>query len=458
MLLRMRMTPSLLRGVLLLGLAPALAGAEWVDVAPLVEAARQQDWAQVRALLDQGEDASVAEADGGTALHWASYWDDVESAGLLLRSGGNVNAVNDLGATALWNASLNGSRSMVSQLLEAGADPNLPLISGETPVMTAARTGEPGILGQLLRAGGDPNVTATRGQTALMWAVSQGHTDAAVVLLEHGADVYARSDTWSQVMAVSPHADRANQQVVPHGGNTALLFAARIGNLSAARLLVAAGADVNDTDAWGVSATVVAAFSGFSGLAEFLLDSGADPNLSEAGFSAVHVAIMSRDEGLVRTLLARGADPNARLETWTPHRRSSRDRFLHPSLVGATPFWIAARFSQPGVMRLLAEHGADPRFVHHADYVGSAGAFGAARRVESTTALMAAVGMGGPRRMRAFVPLDPAELGPSALESVELAVELGADVDATDLEGRSALDAAGFPSIVEFLSTHGAAR
>ena len=77
---------------------------------------------------------------------------------------------------------------------------------------------------------------------------------------------------------------------------------------------------------------------------------------------------MRRDEKMVRALLAHGADPNAPLRTWTPTRRSSKDFNFAPELVGATPFWLAARFTEPGVMRLLVKHGADPLFVHRADY------------------------------------------------------------------------------------------
>ena len=62
------------------------------------------------------------------------------------------------------------------------------------------------------------------------------------------------------------------------------MFAARVGDLASAKLLVAAGANVNDQDAWGVSATVLAAHSGFRDLAELLLDKGADPNACRGGF------------------------------------------------------------------------------------------------------------------------------------------------------------------------------
>ena len=446
------------RGLIQLGLALVLAGAGLADPPPLIEAAKGGDWEAVRVLLEQGEDVTATAPDGATALHWASYWDDLETAELLIRASADVSAANDLGATPLWIASLNGSVLMVRSLLEAGADPNAALLSGETPTMTAARTGSPRVVEQLLAAGADPNASATRGQTALMWAVSQKHSDVVGVLLEYGADVHARSETWSQVMAVSPHSPPANQQDVPHGGNTALTFAARVGDLSSARMLVNAGADIDDADARGASVLVLAAHSGFRDLTEFALDEGADPNMAEAGFSALHLAIMRRDEDLARSLLDRGADPNARLTNWTPTRRASADWSFNQALIGATPFWLAARFSQPGVMRILTEHGADPLFVHEVHYVGASGSYGAAGRTEATTTLMAAVGMGGTRRMRAFVAADPAELEFLTLEAVRLVVELGVDVNATDLEGRTAADARTYASVTEFLAAEAAGR
>ena len=138
-------------------------------------------------------------------------------------------------------------------------------------------------------------------------------------------------------MAVPPHGVPLYNKVIPHGGDTALLFAARAGDLASATLLVAAGANVNDADAWGVSATVLAAHSGFGDLVAFLLERGADPNAAAAGFTALHAAIMRRHVAMASALLARGADPNAPLKTWTPTRRSSKDYNFAPELVGATP-------------------------------------------------------------------------------------------------------------------------
>ena len=306
----------------------------------------------------------------------------------------------------------------------------------------------------LLAYGADAAARGPRGQTALMWAVGQHHADVVEVLLAHGADVHARSDVWSQMMAVPPHGQPEYNADVPHGGNTALMFAARNGDLASARLLIAAGADVADTNAWGVSAVTMAAHAGFTPLVALFLDAGADPDAAEAGFAAIHAAVMRRDAKLVATLLDHGADPNAVLRTWTPTRRASRDFHFKPALIGATPFWLAARFAAPDVMRLLAEHGADPLVVHRARYKQRYTEV----RTESTTALMAAAGMGG-GRLQAWAPPDPAEAELLALDAVQVALELGADLDATDAAGRTALDGARMArmrTVAAFLESRGA--
>jgi ankyrin repeat protein len=425
------------------------------DRPALVDAAKTGDRDALRALLQKKADVNTAAGDGSTALHWASYRDDRETAELLIHAGANVNATTDLGATPLWAASQNGSAAMVRMLLEAGANPNMALLVGETPLMVASRSGYPAVVELLLGKDANPGAHGARGQTALMWAVAQQHPEVVKLLLEHGADVHARSDVWSEMMAVPPHGYPEYNRQIPHGGDTPLMFAARAGDLASAKLLVAAGADVNDADAWGVSATVLAGHSGFRDLVEFLLGQGANPNAAAAGFSALHEAIIRRDEKMVSALLDHGADPNAPLRTWTPTRRSSYDYHFEPGLVGATPFWLAARFTEPGVMRLLVKHGADPLLVHHSDEVGANKGF--KHKTETATALMAAVGMGGGGT--AWVQPAAGEREALTLEAVRMAADLGVDVNATNTDGRSALDAAKalkYTSVVKFLIEKGA--
>src|SRR5580698_1507270 len=435
------------------GLALSVAGC-LADVS-LIDAVQNGDKVTLRALIQKKVDLNTTEPDGSTALQWASYRDDLESADLLIRAGAKVNAANDLGVTPLWPASENGSSAMVRRLLEAGANPNAALLAGETPLMVAARSGYPDVVEQLLAKGANVNAHGSRGQTALMWAVSQKHPNVVKVLIAHHADIQLKSDVWTDVMAVPPHGYLPYNMAIPHGGETALMFAARVGDLASAKLLVAAGANVNDADAWGVSATTLAEHSGFTDLTLFLLDKGADPNAYPNGFNALHEAVMRRDEKVVAALLDHGADANAPLKTWTPTRRSSDDWNFEPLIVGATPYWLAARFTEPDVMRLLVKHGADPKFVLHSDYVAEQG-FGQAPRKETATALMAAVGI---VRVKPWVEAERREQEGLTLETVKLAVELGADLNVANTDGRTALDGAkalNYESVVSFLVEKGA--
>ena len=122
---------------------------------------------------------------------------------------------------------MNAGAAVVKRLLDAGANPNLALLAGETPLMVASRSGNAETVALLLAKGANANARAARDQTALMWAVSGRHAAVVKVLLAHGADVHARSAEWQEVMAVPPHGVPLYNKAIPHGRDTALLFAAR---------------------------------------------------------------------------------------------------------------------------------------------------------------------------------------------------------------------------------------
>ncbi len=442
----MRVKPLRKWWMLLLCAVAALAAA--AGDLRLVEAVKHQNKAAVRALLKQAVDVNTPQADGATALHWAAYWDDQETADLLIRAGAALNRADEHGVTPLWLACNNGSAPMIGRLLTAGANPNIGLSSGETPLMTASRTGNADAVRLLLAHGADPNAKeSSRGQTALMWAVAQQHPAVVQALVAHGADIHVRSDVWSQNVNSGGDGNNALTSANPphpfeiaQGGFTPLLFAAQQGDLDSARLLLGAGANVNDIAPAGMSALVVAAHSGHGPLAAFLLDNGADPNTGDAGYTALHAAVLRGDLELVKALVAHGANPNAPLMRGTPTRRNSADWALGHILVGATPFWLAARFGEPGIMQVLAASGADPLFAK-----------------DGTTALMVALG-GGSNRGRYEIPPDPDE-DERTLAAVKLAVELGADVNAANQAGDTALHAAaarGLNRVIDLLASSGA--
>ena len=409
----------------------------------VADAVKRQDPVAVQALLDDGADVNTPQGDGATALHWAAYWDELTTARLLIAAGATVGTTNALGVTPLWLACNNGSAAMVETLVDAGADANAVLPSGETPLMTASRTGNADAVRVLLTHGADVNAKeGSHGQTALMWAVAQRHPAIVRALLEHGAGVDDRSTIYPQVISSSGNADPSGVYDIEQGGYTPLLFATRQGSLESARLLVAAGADVNDTAPMGTSTLVVAALSGQGAVATFLLEQGADPDAADAGYTALHAAVLRGDLDLVTALLAHGADPSPQLIRGTPARRVSADWRLGHNMIGATPFWLAARFREPAIMRVLAEGGADP--------LASKG---------GATAIMAAL-QGGTTRGRFGIPrTDRTEEGRLTIAAVEQALEAGADVDSTNDGGDTALHIAasrGLDDVIALLAARGA--
>ena len=434
-----KLAGSMLLAPLLLAMA-SLAAAQDTR---LLDAARAADSTRVIALLEQGVPANARQADGATALHWAAHRDDAAMADALIGAGVDVDAANDFGATPLWLACVNGSDTMVAALLAAGADANAALPSGETALMTASRTGSAETVRLLVSHGADVNAREhTRGQTALMWAVAQQHADVVEALVALGADVHARSAPQPRrIHTRTAGFDPTGVIDTVLGGNTPILFAARQGNLHAARHLVAAGADVNDTAATGTSALVVAAHSGHTALALFLLEQGADPNAAEAGYSALHAATLRGDETLAAALLARGADPNAPVLRGSQGRRNSPDYVLEHDVVGATAFWLAAHFAEPAIMRALADGGADPQIVME----------------DGTTPLMAAVA--ARRRNEPGLAANPAEDERLVLEAARVAINAGGDVNATDAAENTALHTAArrrLDTVVQLLADRGA--
>ena len=434
--------------------APAAAGAQTTTptaaTAPeLLDAARAGDNATVRALLDAGADVDAPEGDGATALHWAAHRDDLEAAGLLIEAGAEVNAANALGATPLWLAAKNGSAPMVERLLEAGANPNVSLRMGETPLMSAARSGSAAAVELLLAHGADVNAAEReRGQTALMWGAAQQHPEVVRRLVDHGADLHARTKVWDQLENTAGNTNTSGNFRMAHGGSTALLFVARNGDVDSARVLVEAGADVNDTAAAGTSALVLAAHSGHGPVGIYLLEQGADPNAADAGYTALHAAVLRGQVDLADALLARGAYPNAVVEHGTPGRRFSADYSIRHQTIGANAFWLAAQYGEPEILRALAEHGANPHV--------SPGS--------GTSSLKAAIGVAymsqENRRNRVGAPkMDAADQGQLTLDLARIVLDLGVDVNQTDGRGNTPLHDAvrvGFESVVELLASHGA--
>jgi uncharacterized protein len=486
-------------GVLALGavLAVAMGAPEGSAVA---DAAMRGDTGAVQTLLHEKADVNAPQPDGATAIQWASYRGDLPLADLLIAAGADVKLANHDGVTPLWLAAQNGNGAMIEKLIRAGADPNERRPNGETPLMMAARSGSVEATRVLADHKADVNAKENlRGTTALMWAAEQEHADVMKLLIQRGADVAAVSnpDTRNSRLNIAPtvkqraasaqaaggvqraRARRApgapgtddafdldaffrGPQVKDGGGLTPMVYAAREGCMECVQTLVEAGADVNQVTNYGWSPLLTATQNKHYLIGKYLLDHGANPNLpNKGGWTPLYLATDNRNIeagdypvrnpdmdhlDFIKLLIAKGANVNARIcgalsssteckGDTTETRTNFTMQWLYED--GATAFLRAAQSGDITLMKLLLEHGADPKIA----------------TAHNDTALSVASGIG-------WVEGVTFEWSPAdSLEAVKMCLDLGIDVNAQDDQGRTALHGAahkGRTDVIQVLVDHGA--
>jgi ankyrin repeat protein len=405
------------------------------------------------------------------ALHQAVVAGDRAAVQKLIRSGADVNAANRYGVTALLLAAQRGRADLIDVLLKAGAsvkaaDAKLP--EGQTLLMHASRTGNVASMKSLIAAGSSITARETRtGTTAVIWAAASNRADAVRVLAEAGADLnvlskitsYPHTQNGVLLSGLEEGYSYVGQTVLPRGGWSAAMYAAREGATEAARALADAGANLDLTDPEGTTALIVAIINGHYDVAAILVEKGANPNIADIkGMTPLYAAVDMHTIGdtfgrpyppkhvidgsldAARVLIKGGANVNTRLKA--PILKRVYDAGDNRLGEGATPFMRAARKCDVEMMRLLLDAKADVALT---------------QKSGNTPLMLCAGAVSGGNSEDTAERVSEDE----ALAAIRLALDAGVDVNAQNATGDTALHTAatsggGQPAIIKLLVERGA--
>jgi ankyrin repeat protein len=358
-------------------------------------AATRGDAEMLETLLDAGANANEELPLGRRPLMLAARSGVVDAVNVLLKHGADPNAKEtQRGTTALMQAADQGHAAVAALLIKEGAD----VAAVSSAVMRDGRTAA---LGQA----DDPRVEVRR-QTILSVCerptpdldvlrslVADGSTDVMSkdkVLVDFVAS--GAEQTTEAICSKFVRAGIGFAQVAgggserrsagggaprePDGGElTALVYASRTGDIETAQALLDGGADINQTTRYGWSPLLAATQNQNYLMGKFLIEHGADVNLANKGaWTPLYLATDNRNiEGgdyptrkadmdalaFITLLLDKGADVNARVTESTETRTVFTNQWLDEN--GATAFLRASQSGDLPLMKLLLDHGADPK-------------------------------------------------------------------------------------------------
>jgi ankyrin repeat protein len=439
---------------------------------PLWLASTNGDAGIIAALLNAGADSNERLPLGRTPLMLASRTGNVEAMQALLDHGADVNAKETLrGTSALMWAADEGHAPAIQLLIQRGADikaRSKPVERGRGPALGKANDPRKAVAAQgaALAAGNALDLAALstlRGDANGIGGAAGGRAGAAAPAGRAGAAGRGRG-------AAGAAADGANQgfdqnddaafaafgfrnraPVLDGGELTPLVYAVRSNDLESVKVLLAAGADINQTTGYGWSPLLVATQNRYYKLGAYLMDHGADVNLANKGaWNPLYLATDNRNiEGgdypvrkgdmdhleYIKLLLDKGANVNARMKDSTQTRTVFTNQWLDEN--GATPFLRASQSGDIVLMKLLLAHGADPKI----------------DTVLHVTPLQVAAGIGWVEGITYEWSED------ATLQAVKMLLDLGLDPNVQSDTGRVALHGAahkGRPAVVQVLVDHGA--
>lgn len=434
-------------------LVSMLALSSFAQAKTLVELVEEKDFTGATDLIASGLDVNQPSADGTTALHWASYYENTDLVKRLLRAESEPNTRNDYGSSPMMEAATIGNTQVLELLLDAGADVESMNFDGQTALMAVVRTGNLQAAELLLKHGANINAAEKwGGQTALMWAAARKQPEMVKLLIKHGAVVDQRAidRNWERRVTSEPRVKEMMQ-----GGFTPLLYAVREDCLECVKTLLSAGADINMTDPDNVSPLILALVNMKFDVAKYLVEQGADvdqwdrwgrtPLYAATDLNIVpasqrgDVPPVQNSSGLevARMLLERGANVDYALKLPPLPREIAYDRAgdMPVMTMGSTPLQRAAYGADVEMMELLLEFHADMQ-------LGNS---------EGVTPLIAMTNGGGSRNR------NKSEL--TVMQGLKLLIDAGIDINqAGGANGETPLHTAArlnWPAVVNMLLDNG---
>lgn len=451
--------------------------------APQSDGATALQWAAYRndveladVLIAAGANAKLANREGVTALQLASLNGSGPMIEKLIKAGADPNEKSPRGETPIMMAARSGNVDAIKVLADNKADLNAAeSIRGTTALMWATEQGHAAAIKALIERGADVKAATgadTKGNRAYLapTVVLRARSDQGAGGLRQnqgkqggrngargqnspgrgGADVGAAGDDFvARADDAAFEAAFGRQNDKDGGGLTALVYAAKMNCLECAKELINGGADVNQVTHFGWSPLLTATKNGHYKLATYLLEKGADPKIAnKVGWTPLYLATDNRNiEGgdypaksadmdhleFIKLLLAKGADVNARVgkDGSTETRTIFTMQWLYED--GATPFWRASQSADLPLMKLLLEHGADPK-------IGTNGENGG-----KVSPLEVAAGIGWVEG----VTFEWSEK--DNLEAIRMLLDLGLDPNNQDTDGRTPLHGAAHKGRLEVI-------
>ena len=333
-----------------------------------------------------------------------AMWEDPAVCQVLIDAGADIETKDERGCSPLLRASISGKSAIVKMLVEAGADVCVTDSKGLTCLMLAliaSRFGHTETVRYLVGLKEvDVNHEHINGYTALHFEVQNGHCHVVQVLIDAGADIEAKDEE----------------------GRSAVFRASISGKCAVVKMLVEAGADVRVTDNKGNTCLHFAARFGHTEIVRYLVDlPEVDVNhADDVTSTALHCAARQKHPDVVKVLIDAGADIEAQDDD------------------GYSPLFLPSISGGVDTVKVLLRAGADVRVT---DDTGNTCLMFAAHHghIETVRTLlcMPEVGLDNPGEHGSTALHDAACQGhPDVLQAL---LDAGADIEAKDAEGRSAL-------------------